>query len=62
MTKYTISESRLKELVVEEVKSVVTKRRLMNVVYRATQQFTSRLYNDDHWQGVSDVRDVFMNY
>ena len=58
MTKYTISESRLKELVVEEVKSVVTKRRLMNVVYKATQQLTSRLYNDDHWQGVNDVRDA----
>lgn len=58
MTKYTISESRLKELVVEEVKSVVTKRRLINVVYKATQQLTSRLYNDDHWQGVNDVRDA----
>ena len=30
----------------------------MNVVYKATQQLTSRLYNDEHWQGVSDVRDV----
>ena len=58
MTKYTISESRLKELVIEEVKSVVTKRRLMNVVCKATQQLTSRLYNDDHWQGVNDVRDA----
>lgn len=58
MAKYTISESRLTELVVEEVKSIVTKRRLMNVVYKATQQLTNRLYNDEHWQGVSDVRDV----
>lgn len=30
----------------------------MNVVYKATQQLTSRLYNDDHWQGVNDVRDA----
>lgn len=56
MKKYTISESRLKELVVEEVKSIVTKRRLMNVVYKTTAPFTSRLYNDDHWQGVDDIR------
>ena len=58
MAKYTISENKLKELITEEVKSVITKRRLMNVVYKATQQLTSRLYNDEHWQGVNDIRNV----
>lgn len=58
MTKYTISESRLKELMTEEIKSVITKKRLMNVVYKTTAPLTSRLYKDDHWQGVDDIRNA----
>ena len=52
MSKYIISESNLKKLIMEEVKNIVTKRRLINVIYKVTKQITGHLYHDEHWQGV----------
>lgn len=58
MSKYIISESNLKKLIMEEVKNIVTKRRLINVIYKVTKQITGHLYHDEHWQGVDDIRNA----
>ena len=36
----------------------LNKKPMMNKIYDAVQKLTSKLYRDDHWQGVTDVKEA----
>lgn len=53
-----ITESELKKVVKEVTTKIVTKKRLINTIYKVTHKITGQLYTDDYWQGVKNVEEA----
>lgn len=51
-------DNRLRQIIREEVGRAISKRTMMNRIYKVTQNLTSHLYSDEHWQGIDDMYDA----
>lgn len=66
-----LTESKLHNILVETINNILSeitdirqlksKQSIVNAIYRVTQPYTSKIYRDDYWQGVRDIRDVLSN-
>lgn len=43
-------------MLVEAVNKSAYKKKVNNKIYKETQKLTSKLYSDDYWKGVDDIR------
>ena len=53
--KITISENKLHSVVKEVINETVSKKTIINRLYRIVKPFTQSLYHDDGWKGVDDI-------
>lgn len=51
----------IKDIIIEEASNILSKRKLMNIIYKITNPYTKRLYHDESWQGVRDICNEIRN-
>lgn len=53
-----LNKKNMKTLTETLNEATMNRRGMTNKIYKAVEKLTSKLYSDEHWQGVSDVKEA----